>query len=220
MGTLSRESPRRRRAAWSTAAAPRPLSGLWRRAAWGAVVLLGVCPVRPALASGSAELDMIEETQLEEAARSFGAVSMRSLLDEWHGVVWLKPAICDCRIWARSIVARYRRGETRGALVLMPGRTDTDYCQYLIGHADIMCALRGRVRFTGKSGGAPFPSVVFYLGDNVSGFHAAFLPFANGFLTTKQHAAQWAGPATRWTDPTYRPSYRRHKLPNENGPVL
>ncbi len=129
---------------------------------------------------------MIEETQLDEAARLFGAVPMQSLLDEWRGIVWLKPAIADCKAWARSAVARYQSGETGAALLLVPARTDTEYCQYLLYRADLGCFLRGRVRFAGKAGGAPFPSAVFYLGSDIAGFHAALLPFANGYVTAKR----------------------------------
>ena len=60
-------------------------------------------------------------------------------------------------------------------ILLMPARTDTSYWHHgVLGHADAICYLRGRLRFKGANASAPFPSALVYFGDRPNGFRDHF----------------------------------------------
>ena len=57
-------------------------------------------------------------------------------------------------------------------LLLVPARTDTAWFQSLYEHP--ICFMRGRLRFSGATAGAPFPSALVYRGPRVEAFCRAF----------------------------------------------
>ena len=57
-------------------------------------------------------------------------------------------------------------------ILLVPARTDTAWFQSLYEHP--ICFLRGRLRFSAASSGAPFPSALIYRGSRTEEFRIAF----------------------------------------------
>ena len=89
-----------------------------------------------------------------------------SLKEEWHkldGWLWCNPP------YGREIsnfVEKACEESKLGAKIVMliPARTDTSYWhKFIFGHAEIKF-LRGRLKFGGASGRAPFPSALVIYG--------------------------------------------------------
>lgn len=92
---------------------------------------------------------------------------------EWHGSVYMNPPYGrGIMSWVEKLVSEYENGEVTEAIALVPARTDTAWFSKLQDY--VWCAVRGRLKFSGSDNTAPFPSAVFYLGDNISGFYQEF----------------------------------------------
>jgi hypothetical protein len=100
------------------------------------------------------------------------------LAHDWPGRVFLNPpygrAIGG---WVRHLVDQYRAGITSAAIVLLPARIGTAWWRPLAGYP--VCFVRGRLRFSGRRCGAPFPSALVYLGADASGFAEQFAAIAD-----------------------------------------
>jgi ParB-like chromosome segregation protein Spo0J len=96
------------------------------------------------------------------------------LAREWHGRVFMNPPYGrEIDAWVTKLVAEHRAGRTVAALALVPSRTDT---QWFAEFRDFwFCNVRGRLTFVGNNDPAPFPSVVFYLGDDEGAFYHHFV---------------------------------------------
>lgn len=95
------------------------------------------------------------------------------LKQDWFGRVWLNPPYG--REWLPKFIDKaieeFAEGAADEILILVPARTDTKWHRSL-NFCD-RCYLHGRLKF--KSPGkklttAPFPSVIFYLGDRNNDF--------------------------------------------------
>jgi hypothetical protein len=64
--------------------------------------------------------------------------------------------------WIEKLVASYRVGTVRKAIVLVPSRTDTTWFRSLQDFP--VCFIGGRPKFVGSANSAPFPSAIFALG--------------------------------------------------------
>lgn len=91
----------------------------------------------------------------------------------WFGRVYMNPPYG--RViggWIEKLVAEYEAGNVTEAIALVPARTDTQWI------ADLdpfhCCYVRGRLTFIGNDDPAPFPSVVYYLGQNTTQFFRVF----------------------------------------------
>lgn len=91
----------------------------------------------------------------------------------WFGRVYMNPpygrAIGE---WSKKLAAEYAAGDVTEALALVPARTDTQWWQALRNYP--VCLVIGRLTFIGNDDPAPFPSAVFYLGENVDEFCRCF----------------------------------------------
>jgi len=102
------------------------------------------------------------------------------LSQEWFGRTYMNPPYGDVLPqWIEKIVNEYQNGGVTEALVLVPNRSDTRW--YRMIHDYPFCAIDGRLKFidgrlkfSGSRNSPTFPSVVFYLGENVKGFFEAF----------------------------------------------
>lgn len=77
-------------------------------------------------------------------------------------------------LWTDRLIRAVASGETRQALALLPGRTDTDWFTPLFCYP--ICFVHGRLTFSGYAAGAPFPSVVVYFGADLPRFAQVFAP--------------------------------------------
>lgn len=106
-------------------------------------------------------------------ANDYYTAAIDGLAQRWHGRVYMNPPYGDdIPPWIDRLVQAYEGGEIDEAIALLPARTDTNWFQPLWSH--VFCFIKGRLKFKGADGGAPFPSVVVYMGPDVDGFKDAF----------------------------------------------
>jgi hypothetical protein len=95
----------------------------------------------------------------------------------WKGKVWVNPPYGrSLGEWSRKARWEYEEGEASQILLLVPSRTDTAWYHHLSSYP--RCNIRGRLKFINpdnKGSSAPFPSVIFYLGEQKYRFREAFL---------------------------------------------
>lgn len=95
------------------------------------------------------------------------------LAREWPGRIWLNPPYGTViETWAHRLIHQYDLDITSEAITLLPARTDTEWFQPLFAHP--ICFVQGRLRFSGASTGAPFPSALVYFGSNTRRFSGVF----------------------------------------------
>ena len=73
-----------------------------------------------------------------------------------------------------SLCVAYASGRVAEVLILVPARTDTKWWEVLSDAYPLVCFIRGRLRFGGRTSGAPFPSAIAYLGSRRKRFHETF----------------------------------------------
>lgn len=106
-------------------------------------------------------------------AASYWTKDDNGLAQEWHGRVYMNPPYGDeIAAWVERMVRAYENSEIAEAIALLPARTDTAWYQTLADYR--MCFIRGRLKFSGSENGAPFPSVVVYLGVDDANFYEFF----------------------------------------------
>lgn len=91
----------------------------------------------------------------------------------WRGCVYMNPPYGrEIDDWVAKLVSEYEAGNVTEAIALVPSRTDTQWWQRLREYH--VCLVSGRLKFIGNNDPAPFPSAVFYLGQNIGRFVWAF----------------------------------------------
>ena len=78
------------------------------------------------------------------------------------------------KAWVEQCARAYERREIADAILLVPARPDTQWFRRLAHFYLPVCFIRGRLQFEGRSGPAPFPSALFYLGPQPAPFVHAF----------------------------------------------
>jgi site-specific DNA-methyltransferase (adenine-specific) len=78
--------------------------------------------------------------------------------------------------WVDRLVEAHAAGAVPEAVALVPARVDTAWWRRLASSCALVLFFRGRLRFVGNEGSAPFPSALVYLGRN----HDRFLEVTNG----------------------------------------
>lgn len=95
------------------------------------------------------------------------------LAQPWHRRVYMNPPYGrEIDEWIAKLVSEYEAGNVTEAIALVPSRTDTQWWQRLRNYH--VCLVTGRLKFIGNNDPAPFPSAVFYLGQNIGRFVYAF----------------------------------------------
>ena len=91
----------------------------------------------------------------------------------WRGRVYMNPPygreIVD---WVDKLVKAHESGSVTEAIALVPARTDTKWWAMLRDYP--VCLVSGRLKFGEAENGAPFPSAVFYLGNEIDRFYHSF----------------------------------------------
>jgi hypothetical protein len=75
-------------------------------------------------------------------------------------------------LWVKKLVGAQAFGYVDQAIALLPARTDTKWFDELYGYP--ACFVKGRLKFGGNNDPAPFPSVLFYLGEREDAFAEHF----------------------------------------------
>ncbi|NLB00624.1 MAG: adenine methyltransferase [Methanomicrobiales archaeon] len=96
------------------------------------------------------------------------------LAHAWYGRVYMNPPYGrGIKPWIEKVREEYEAGRISEAVVLVKSATDTAWFRILSGRFP-RCEVAGRLKFSGCDSPAPFPSVLFYLGDEVQQFAEAF----------------------------------------------
>ena len=108
----------------------------------------------------------------------------------WFGRVYLNPPYGKgIGPWIEKVREEHEAGRVTAAVVLVKAATDTRWFRVLSERYP-RCEVAGRLRFSGCKNPAPFPSVLFYLGDEVQRFADVFGRF--GVLVAPLPAARGA----------------------------
>jgi hypothetical protein len=91
------------------------------------------------------------------------------LWERWKSPVYLNPPYGAVIVpWVRKWLAE----PVREGILLVPARTDTRWFAPLFDYP--ICFIAGRLRFSGASENAPFPSALVYRGPRPTAFARAF----------------------------------------------
>ena len=108
----------------------------------------------------------------------------------WFGRVYLNPPYGKgIGPWIEKVREEHEAGRVTAAVVLVKAATDTRWFR-LLSERFPRCEVAGRLKFSGCKAPAPFPSVLFYLGDEVQRFAEVFARF--GVLVAPLPAARGA----------------------------
>ena len=126
----------------------------------------------------------LDPASSKEANKVIGASQIFTLEDsgldaDWSGRVWLNPPYSQPQIgqFCARLISHIYAGKVTQAIALTNNATETAWGQLLLGVADAVCFLRGRVRFYRPGGkvGAPLQGqMLCYFGANTDDFRAAF----------------------------------------------
>jgi hypothetical protein len=130
-----------------------------------------------------AALDCLDEIDLDPCANSHDDPSIPAhehftkeddgLAQEWHGRVYMNPPYGrEIGRWVDKLCSEAEAGHVTEAIALVPSRTDTQWWLRLRDHP--VCLVQGRLTFVGSNDPAPFPSAVFYLGEDIGRFYRVF----------------------------------------------
>jgi phage N-6-adenine-methyltransferase len=104
------------------------------------------------------------KTQPTIPARKHFTKEEDGLTKSWEGTVYMNPPYGrEIKDWISKLLEEWEAGKIEG-IALVPARTDTDWFHQLDSHP--WCAVRGRLKFSSSPNSAPFPSAVFYLGQD------------------------------------------------------
>ncbi len=122
---------------------------------------------------GGIDLDpCADEGKIVPAAEHFTKAD-DGLNRDWRGRVFMNPPYGrKIGPWVDKLLEEHTSGRVTEALALIPARTDTEWFFALRGYP--RCFVKDRLRFSGHENGAPFPSVVVYLGPRRDAFVANF----------------------------------------------
>lgn len=111
------------------------------------------------------------------------------LLMPWFGRVYMNPpygrGANGIAAWVTKLASEYEMGNVAEAIALVPGRIDTQWWQTLRSYP--ACFVTGRLTFVGNEDSAPFPSVVFYLGENSKRFYEVFSDLGDIWIRVDEH---------------------------------
>lgn len=98
------------------------------------------------------------------------------LKQPWKGTVFMNPPYGNVIVeWVKKAIKEYQEGNATELIILVPARTDTAWFNLLAAYP--WCAVKGRLKFSNTKNSAPFPSAIFYIGENVKTFFENFCPF-------------------------------------------
>lgn len=135
---------------------------------------------RAILTMGAIDLDPCSDNVLSPnvPAGAHFTEANDALTKDWFGRVYMNPPYGrQIDEWVAKLVAEFFAGKVTQAVALLPARTDTRWMARLREFP--RCYVRGRLKFKNHTSGAPFPSVVVYLGSGHRSFIKAFAPLGD-----------------------------------------
>lgn len=122
---------------------------------------------------GAIDLDPCADPGCHIPATNHYTIDDDGLTQVWAGRVYLNPPYGrEIGLWVEKLVSEYERGNVTEAIALVPARVDTQWWDRLSDY--VVCMVIGRLTFIGNDDPAPFPSALFYLGEDIGRFHFNF----------------------------------------------
>ena len=127
---------------------------------------------------GAIDLDPCSDDEYHVPATRAYTRTDDGLRQPWSGRVYMNPPYGrDIEPWVAKLVAEHVSGNVTEAIALVPARTDTQWFRLLRDY--VCCFVTGRLTFIGNDDPAPFPSALFYLGNDIDAFYRAFNPIGD-----------------------------------------
>lgn len=101
----------------------------------------------------------------------------------WYGRVFVNPPYSNIQPFLDKTKHEYVIGNITECIVLVPARTDTKWHQSMSQFP--RCYIYGRLKFVNegnKGNSAPFPSMLFYLGERVNDFQDYWCKYGEVFI--------------------------------------
>jgi hypothetical protein len=122
---------------------------------------------------GAIDLDPCSNADHTIPAKTHYTAQENGLDRPWRGRVYMNPPYGDgIDRWVAKLCAEHERGDVSEAIALVPARPDTQWFKCLRNY--VCCFVEGRLTFGGSTDPAPFPSAIFYLGDDIGKFYHQF----------------------------------------------
>jgi len=86
-------------------------------------------------------------------------------LRQWWGNVWMNPPYSEVSKWIKHAKIQHQHGFTDLIVCLVFARTSTKWFHKHAAKADLLCFVKGRLKFGGREDNAPAPSMVAVYGD-------------------------------------------------------
>lgn len=100
-----------------------------------------------------------------EAIRHFTEIEDGLGVPWWSGVVFMNPPYGrEIGKWLNKAVAQAQLRNAETVVCLVPARTDTIWWQRCITYASFVTFIKGRLKFSGHTNSAPFPSALVVFG--------------------------------------------------------
>ncbi len=92
----------------------------------------------------------------------------------WFGRIYMNPPYGrGIKEWVTKLDKHFQNKDVIEAIALVPARPDTQWFRVLQSYP--VCFVEGRLHFPPSPYPAPFPSAVFYLGNNLGAFYNEFV---------------------------------------------
>jgi len=123
---------------------------------------------------GEIDLDPCSNADRTVPAKQHYTLNDDGLTQPWQGRVYMNPPYGEgIGRWVSRLCAEHERGTVSEAIALVPARPDTQWFKGLRNY--VCCFVEGRLTFGGSTDPAPFPSAIFYLGDDIGKFYHHFV---------------------------------------------
>ena len=85
-------------------------------------------------------------------------------LKENYGKLFINPPYSNIKEWVNYAI-EYNKQFNHHVVLLIPSRTDTRYFHKLLEYGVSLEFIKGRLKFGGMKGSAPFPSVLVHINE-------------------------------------------------------
>lgn len=119
--------------------------------------------------------------------KKFISKKENALVSQWKGIAWCNPPYSQAKDFVEHCCDNAGNGHGT-TFMLMAARTDREWWVYS-KFASHLIFIKGRLKFAGSKGGAPFPSVILVFKKNFSGttknIYLSPTPYERGFQRGK-----------------------------------
>ncbi len=85
------------------------------------------------------------------------------LIIDWPELCFVNPPYSKIRLWLEKAISEVDKGNCEKAVFLVPARTDVRWFHDLVYNQYDIQFIKGRLKFSGSSDNAPFPSMFIWV---------------------------------------------------------